>query len=151
MTSEGVSDAWIGLTYNHSSSELSWGISSTTGMYLNSSKYYMNNLRSFNCDNCNPQYSYSPAILRQNGSWELVDGDYLSGAVLCMDIEDEIAESFMGNFFLYEVPRVLEFDMLSLNEPGNWNDAAGMCSQTFGYSFLFPVVTPYLQRKVSDI
>ena len=148
MISQGVSDAWISLNYNHTSNELVWGNSE---FGINGSQYYINNLSSYKCTDCNSQHGYSPAIIQKDGSWRVVDENYVSKAVVCMDFDEVEDEISLGHFILYGVPQVFEFEKVNSEEPVSWSNTAEMCYQYSGDNpTLAPVSTSYLQRKVSN-
>ena len=115
---------------------------------VNASKYYMNNLRSYNCTDCDDQYSYSSAILQKDGNWKVVDENYTSTAVLCMGFNHIESIANLEGFLLYVVLQVMDFEIVTAEEPMFWSDTAEVCAQNFGHSLPAPVTTPDLQRKV---
>ena len=146
MTSKGVPDAWIGLKYYHSSDELVWG--NITGFGVNASRHYMNNLGSYNCTDCHYEHDYSPVILKQDGSWEVVDKDYLSKSVVCMGFNEIGDKISLGYYVLNVIPHVLDIEIMTSEEYFSWWQAAQMCVKNNRGSFLAPVATEYLQKKV---
>ena len=148
MSSKGVTEAWIDMTYNHWSRKLFWGNTAEFG--VNASSYYMNNLRSYNCTDCDYERGYSPVILRQDGSWEVVNGSYTTKAVVCMDFNEVVNDTTFMNFFVDGIPQVFRLKIVkSEQSEWTWDDAHKICTQKFGFSTLAPVASSYLQRKVS--
>ena len=149
MDSLEVPDAWIDLYYNHTSRNLVWD---TEGINLfNASRYFLNNLETWNCSDCFPYQEYSPVVLQANGSWKIVDQYYTAKAVVCMDNIAMAGEMGPGSFLINGVPEVLGFEIVRLEYSDYVEGAYQRCGYDEGYSLVAPVVTSYILSEVRHI